>query len=149
MDEKLRKLEREAASGDPEAVKRLEHEQARIEPAWKTHWRKIDKACQMVQALVEERTYPHKIHGSHGFYMEVTLNNREYILDPTPETTYQSGPIKEYPPGIVIVRGPVGSGSGGNSRSTMAEINVFDEHPELIVGMKHLGQFLSRLNADM
>jgi len=145
MDEEIRQLERQSASGDSEATERLEKMQERIkeppppEPAWKIRWRKIGKACDKLKALVEKQGYPFVTHDAHGFYIDAAINGKRYMLDPTPDTIYENGiPVKSYPPGVVIIRD---STHHYSKPTQLAEFNIMDD-PE---GLQLLEEFFNTL----
>jgi len=141
MDEKLRNLERLANAGDSEAAERLEREQARAEPAWKTHWRKKDKAGLMVKTLCQERGYSFETHSAHGFYVDVVLNGQRYMLDPTPDNIWREGKlIKSYPPGLVFVRD---SSHTCDNPTQLAEFNIIDDEN----GFEQFKEFLTSLES--
>jgi hypothetical protein len=109
------------------------------EPAWKIRCLKIDEGCKLLHDLCKERGYNIVTHNSHGFYIDVTLGGKCYMLDPTPDTIWKDGVlVKSYEPGTVIIR----DSSHHYERPTqLAEFNILDD----LFGFRELSQFLTTL----
>lgn len=145
MDEQLRKLEREAVNGDPESAEKLKQLRERVLPPYpklKERWRIINQACDRLRVLCEEQGYEIETHDSHGFYIDVTLGRNRYMLDPTPESTWENGKlIKSYEPGIVVIRDSTHHYEKPNH---LAEFNIMED-----VGYQQLKRYLIQLTCDV